>query len=209
VVAQPAADVKTPALLPLFEDAINPNRERVQSHPSEVVDNADATVRRGSAKVVDPTPGEQAPVQVSDDPHEEPDDLAGSKNSAGVIAAVLLLVLVSIAVAWLLLGDGVRNPPVAPPGPSQIPPEVVPQLPPGVVRVTCVREATKVDCRWDYERALPSDTYQVKLPDGTVIVADSPQYTLDPAQEGFCIAVKVFRFDGSYASIEWSREGCA
>jgi hypothetical protein len=85
-----------------------------------------------------------------------------------------------------------------------------PVLPPGRPTVKATRTGDTLRFEWRYSAPLDSDTYQWRVT-GTDQVATATEPSVEvtsPVGTEVCVEVKVVRYDGSYASLEWSEPGC-
>jgi hypothetical protein len=84
------------------------------------------------------------------------------------------------------------------------------ELPPGVPTVTATRvDDQTVRFSWEYSNPRESDEYRWRSDDGRSDVAVDPALDLAvPVGSTVCVQVRVIRSDGSFASVDWSPEGC-
>jgi serine/threonine protein kinase len=166
----------------------------------------DATIRKSVAPVFDRPTEVKARVSETDEPVAAP--VPGRPK--GLVIGLVVAVAIVIGVAWWFLsGLGAQVTETAPSITAQAP-DLGLTGPPGPVTIAGTRDGESVTFTWEYEGARPDDTYQVRLPDESVTAVRQPSYEAKAlAETPFCIAVKVFRIDGSGASSTWSTEGCA
>lgn len=80
-------------------------------------------------------------------------------------------------------------------------------LPPGTPQIDCVRKSSKVTCSWTYSNPMPNDRFEWRVAgaeDRTPV--NQPKVTLNGANVS-CIEVRIFRNDGSYVPVDWTK-GC-
>ena len=133
----------------------------------------------------------------------------GRRRLIAIAALIVVAVLVAVAGSlWLTRSGGVEDGTTPSPTPSGSTWQagVGANLPPGVVIISCVRDGGALDCRWDYANALNTDTYLVKLPDGTEQSVGEPGFTA-AAPSPYCIQVKVVRQDGRFPQ-DWTDPVC-
>jgi hypothetical protein len=82
-------------------------------------------------------------------------------------------------------------------------------IPPGPVTIAGKRSGTTAVFTLDYSAALSTDTYRWEVVGGEGGIARKPTVTVPaPAAKKICLRVIVVRADGSYATRDWSPEGC-
>ena len=124
-----------------------------------------------------------------------------------VSVVVVLLVLVVLGGKWWMsrLDGSVA---VQLPQPDQSSWQVGANLPPGPLTIDCKRGGTVIRCEWDYSNDLTTDTYLVRLPDGSQVPVTEPSYTGEVSGTGqYCVQVKVVRQDGRFPR-DWSDKVC-
>lgn len=83
-------------------------------------------------------------------------------------------------------------------------------LPPGPVRITGTRDGDLVTFTWEYSARVDTDEFRWRVVGGESGVASSPTTTVRaPSPDQVCLEVIVVRLDGSNATTEWSKPGCA
>lgn len=140
------------------------------------------------------------------------DPKASGSTKAMLLGGGLVLLVVAVVIGFVLTarGDG-SSAATKPTALATNDPGVVEDsLPPGPVTVTAARADGQVTFTWDYSAARSDDEFRWQVVGGEEGISTEPSTVVAaPSDAEVCLKVIVVRMDGSNASLDWSKPGCA